>query len=113
MDGVTILAQEEIHSLGINTTAFWVAFTIAFILIGAFIVWGIIETGENAFVLLFLLALMASLLFGIVIGAAFGDTEYAYTKYKVTIDESVSMTDFYEKYEILDQDGLIFTVREK
>jgi hypothetical protein len=35
------------------------------------------------------------------------------TVYKVTIDESVSMVEFYERYEILDQEGLIFTITEK
>ena len=37
----------------------------------------------------------------------------AQTIYKVTIDESVSMVEFYERYEILDQEGLIFTITEK
>lgn len=35
------------------------------------------------------------------------------TVYKVTIDESVSMVEFYERYEILNQEGLIFTIAEK
>ena len=35
-----------------------------------------------------------------------------YVKYKVTIDDSVSMTDFFDKYEILDQEGKIYTVKE-
>lgn len=36
-----------------------------------------------------------------------------YNTYKVTISENVSMTEFYEKYEIIDTDGEIFTVRER
>ena len=35
------------------------------------------------------------------------------TKYKVTISDEVSMTEFYEKYEVIEQNGQIFTVREK
>ena len=35
------------------------------------------------------------------------------TQYKVTIDDSVTMTEFYEHYEVIDQEGKIFTVREK
>ena len=35
------------------------------------------------------------------------------TQYKVTISDEVSMTEFYEHYEVIDQDGKIFTVREK
>ena len=34
-------------------------------------------------------------------------------EYKVTIDESVSMIEFLDKYEILDQEGKIYTIREK
>lgn len=36
-----------------------------------------------------------------------------YIEYKVTIDDSVSINEFLEKYEIIDQDGKIYTVREK
>jgi hypothetical protein len=34
------------------------------------------------------------------------------THYKVTISDEVSMKEFLERYEIVDQDGKIFTVRE-
>ena len=33
--------------------------------------------------------------------------------YKVTIDDSVSMNEFMDKYEILDQEGKIYTVKER
>ena len=35
-----------------------------------------------------------------------------FIKYKVTISEEVSMTEFYEKYEIIDVDGAIYTIKE-
>ena len=35
------------------------------------------------------------------------------TKYKVTISDEVLMTKFYEKYEVIEKDGKIFTVRER
>ena len=34
-------------------------------------------------------------------------------EYKVTIDDSVSMNEFLDKYEILDQEGKIYTIKEK
>ena len=34
-------------------------------------------------------------------------------KYKVTIDDTVSLNEFYEKYEIIDQEGKIYTIRLK
>lgn len=39
-----------------------------------------------------------------------GDSE---TRYKVTISEEVSMVEFCEKYEVIDVDGMIYTIKEK
>ena len=36
-----------------------------------------------------------------------------FIKYKVTVSEDVSMIEFYERYEIIDVDGKIYTIREK
>lgn len=35
------------------------------------------------------------------------------TIYKVTISDEVNFVEFNNKYEIIDQDGLIYTIREK
>ena len=35
------------------------------------------------------------------------------TQYKVLLDESIQLTEFFEKYEILDQDGKIYIIRER
>jgi hypothetical protein len=37
----------------------------------------------------------------------------AYWEHKVIIDDSVSMTEFMEKYEPIEQDGKIWIVKEK
>lgn len=42
-----------------------------------------------------------------------GAAEDAKTTYKVTIDENVSFTEFSERYEIIDQDGLIYEIVKK
>lgn len=55
---------------------------------------------------------------GVVVGFGFGHvlcgvpTNYE-TQYKVTVSDQVSMNEFYEHYEVIDQDEKIFTVREK
>ena len=36
-----------------------------------------------------------------------------YVKYKATITEDVSMTEFNDRYEIIDVDGKIYTIRER
>lgn len=53
----------------------------------------------------------------IVAGTIFGFGEskptYYIPTYKVAISDEVSMNDFMEKYEILEQDGKIYTVKER
>ena len=46
---------------------------------------------------------------------AFSDNknDINHIEYKVTIDDSVSMNEFLDKYEILDQEGKIYTVKER
>lgn len=40
--------------------------------------------------------------------------EYKYeTRYQVTVDNSVSMNEFQDKYEIIEVEGKIYTVRER
>jgi hypothetical protein len=60
---------------------------------------------------------VCGIIFGvfIYISVGVGDgipTEYE-THYKVTISDEVSMNDFLERYEIIDQEGKIYTVRER
>lgn len=38
---------------------------------------------------------------------------YDHTEYKVIIDDSVNFNEFNEKYEIVDTDGKIYTIKEK
>jgi hypothetical protein len=66
---------------------------------------------------------IAALIMGTIYGALIGallmiefpvDTdEIDYITYQVTISDEVSMDEFNEKYEILDQEGKIYTVKEK
>ena len=35
------------------------------------------------------------------------------TRYQVTVDNSVSMNEFQDKYEIIEVEGKIYTVRER
>ena len=63
---------------------------------------------------------LAGLIVGIVFGALIGLLPAAHcfpdeyeTHYKVTISDEVSMNDFLERYEILSQEGKIYTVRER
>ena len=44
---------------------------------------------------------------------AWNDYMTIYTDYVVTIDESVNFIEFSERYEIISQDGALYTVRER
>ena len=48
-----------------------------------------------------------------ILGGISNKNDISHIEYKVTIDDSVSMNEFLDKYEILDQEGKIYTVKEK
>ena len=56
--------------------------------------------------------IMGILLFVMVCAASQEPIAYE-TQYKVLLDESIQLTEFLEKYEILDQDGKIYIIRER
>ena len=47
------------------------------------------------------------------LGSVTNKNSINHIEYKVTIDDSVSMNEFLDKYEIIDQEGKIYTVKEK
>lgn len=104
MEGVTILAQEAVRDFdfGVFIGMFFLItmgfFAITIVALDIDKVSGIIAV---AFI---------SIVIGLVIGHSANDP---IPQYKVMISEEVSMVEFYEKYEIIDQEDLIFTVREK
>ena len=48
-----------------------------------------------------------------VLGLMDNENSIDHIEYKVTISDDVSLTEFNEKYEIIEQDGKIYTVRER
>ena len=117
MNGVEILTSEEVvvaYNI-FNWSNFWlvVCFTLIFALVAG-VIYTIKEydflSGVIAFASFFVIGTFG---FGFPIGATTAEpTEYE-TQYKVTIDDSVPMTEFTNKYEIIDQDGKIYIVRER
>ena len=109
MEGITILNELVVN----NAPVGWFAIVAGAVLLGvcfwamiSFISWR--EYGPSiAFVIL---SIICSGL--IVFGVAITDTPPE-TRYQVLIDESVSMSEFFEKYEIIEQEGKIYTIKEK
>ena len=56
--------------------------------------------------------LVGAIAFMITAGISMKPTEFIDT-YKVTISDDIKLNEFYERYEILEQEGKIFTIKEK
>ena len=116
MSGVEILATEEVAIAWASWN--WKGFLLAVglcLLVG--IIAGILASISDDWelgVIIFLVVFIAgSALFGTLVGCTTDEPIEYETLYKVVIDNSVSMNEFTEKYEIIDQDGKIYIVREK
>ena len=117
MTGVEILSMTEVATE--YTYNYWVAGIIYLIVvIGCGILGASVPYANNcnwlegAGIGILVSGLLGILLFAAVCVASQEPIAYE-TQYKVTIDESVSMVEFLDKYEILDQEGKIYTVRER
>ena len=113
MAGVEILATQEVAiAFGFSWENFWMAFVIVTI-IGCFI--GLLVSLSNSDFVNIVVGVILGAIFGIIAGVGIGvdgiPTEYE-TQYKVTISDEVIMNDFLERYEIVSQEGKIYTVRE-
>ena len=115
MNGIEILSsQEVVTQFAFNWTAFSIAGTVIMCLS---VIVGIINWYDTCdwicFLVFILFGIFATALFGTIAGnIAQIPTEYE-TQYKVLISDEVSMNDFNAKYEIVDQEGKIYTIRER
>ena len=115
MTGVEVLAMEEVAiEFAFNWNAFFISFGIAFVflaLIGLAVYSTTKETRD------ILIGAILGVTFGFIFGTVFGSvtkipTEYE-SQYKVIISDEVSMNEFIDRYEIIEQDGKIYTVVER
>ena len=109
MEGITILSTATV-TLGISWGAAILiaigAFAFIYFIFCLTTVDELIEYLYAAIVAVFVTAI------GLIpVWASIDTTEV--TEYKVTIDDSVKYVEFTEKYEVIDQEGEIYTVREK
>lgn len=115
MAGVEILAtQEVVAEWAYDWGAFMVTFGIVLIVMTIAGISVSIEQCDwsNLIICMFFGAIMGAII-GCLGGALFQDPMSYVTEYKVTVSDEVSMTEFCERYEVVDQEGKIFTVREK
>ena len=111
MNGVEILSQEIIY----NTLLPWWIGALCFFGIIVFVVLIAISAADCNTGAVIIFVICAALC---VVALPLSIEEFKcaginHIRYEVTIDDFVSMTSFMDKYEILDQRGKIYTVREK
>ena len=119
MEGVEILSETIVY---VTRYAYWVLFAITgLVAICGFIIGGI---GDSTSIKFSIKAGFKGIFFGATVGLLLGaivvfgnsprpTTEIDYIEYKVTISDEVGFNEFTEKYEIISQDGKIYTVRER
>jgi hypothetical protein len=116
MSGVEILATEEVAIAWAswNWKGFLLTVGLCFLVaIVAGVLAGVSDDWELGVIIFLVVFIAGGALFGTLIGCTTGGPIEYETQYKVVIDDSVSMNEFTEKYEIIDQDGKIYIVREK
>lgn len=119
MTGVEILAAEEV-ACAFAFNWFWFFFGFFSIIIGVgFLVFisngNIFDLDLGRDLIAFIIAILfgGSIACGLICGNVCAKPIDYETQYKITIEDSVSMNEFNEKYEIIDQEGKIYTVRER
>lgn len=113
MDGVTILAQEAITSFNKPLTAVVAIIAVVLCAIVHFLLIAndiIVTDDNNAFMVCLALCLCLT---SALLCSKF--TEYKTNEYQyiVTVDDTVQMSEFYDKYIIIEQKDSLFTVRPR
>ena len=109
MNGVEILSSEAVYSTLLPEWWFVVGFLLTLIIAGIGVC--CIARYDNASLVCTITCCVCFVL--ALLGLIPDRNNVHHIEYKVTIDDSVSMNEFLDKYEILDQEGKIYTVRER
>lgn len=108
MEGIEILAVGQI---GVGSSFNWLTAIIAGLLFGATaFIFGLCHDSCIAAIVM---GLLVTILAGAIVGVADGIPTHYVPTYKVVISDEVSMNEFTERYEILEQEGKIYTVKER
>lgn len=111
MNGVNIIGM-NIES-NVNPIGIFVG--IIFLLISVVLLFYILrsfEENNDALILIFLIGMFITC---VIFSFSFFYSSFKspYLEYKVTIDDDASISDFIDRYEVLDKNGEIYTVKEK
>ncbi len=116
MQGVKILSSDEfITESRFNKKVFSISIAFAVIFFEAFAVFLVAKagTGYSFCIIMFFIGVLSGLLIGGILGAICAKPLKTEIWYRITIDENVSINEFYQRYEVLCQEGAAFIVRER
>lgn len=109
MAGVTILGSEVVmteHPLFVTFALIGIGILVLGLILGISF-----RRGEGAFIMLVSMVVGTLIAFGGMGWASINKVE-DYVKYDVLVSENVMFQEFYNKYEILEAKGQVYTVRE-
>lgn len=110
MNGVEILSSQTIYDTILPDWVSGISLIMLFFFIALCV--ACVTWSEKVGTIICVILALASVAL-LVLSLVPSDTDIKYIEYKVNIDDSVSMNEFRDKYEILDQEGKIYTVKEK
>ena len=110
IDGITILSESVYRGCDSNLSFCFAIASLIFAIVAIKILESD-EYGEHPGILLtFVFLFIASIAISYI---SYRQTMYEFPEYKVTISDSVSFNELYEKYEIVEQEGEIYTIQER
>lgn len=115
MTGINYLTSNQVAiEWAPNITVFWAILAVIFIIL---VIAGIVVAFQEDNIIPFGLFVVTGLFIGTFfgsIGAEVASVPVQYeTQYQVTITDEANIQEFLDKYEVVKQDGKIFTIREK
>ena len=115
MSGIEILSSTEVVTAYSHPNAGTITLAVIFgtFFIGSLLLWLLSELDALIIPVGAILGFVLGLIGGVIAEDNLVKPIEYETHYKVTISDEVSMNEFLEKYEIIEQDERIFTIREK
>lgn len=113
MEGITVLYQEPIYKIICVNENILNLLAYIFIVIILGVIISAICFELKGVVICTILGCVTLFTFGILDSYSTSTEELDHYEYKVTIDDSVPMKEFLSKYEIINQEGEIFTIVER
>ena len=110
MNGVEILSSETIYNTFLPEIWIGLGLMLGFMSVALFV--RSISEGYDILPWIFVVLIIVCIVIASLAGTP-NKNDINHIEYKVTIDDTVSMTEFMNKYEILGQEGKIYTVKER